>query len=190
MLSLDFWPGHTSQMRLGSSFNKILSLELSRCPLTWWWLPDSPSSKRTVHVPACTHGKVPVGINRFNSLYFRTLWLFPSYSSPTSLSLCSVGTGKSHAVVISVQYLYWPSLVACAKGFITASRILHSSAQWCVCIDLCPCCLFFSQFSFSIQRQFSHVKLVLLNAKAYGGAVALSLLVRNKLLCWPINKAQ
>lgn len=70
ILSLDFWP-----------FNEILSLEWRRyLLLTWWWLPDLPSSKRMVHVPACTHGQVPVGINMSNSLNFRILWLFPFYS--------------------------------------------------------------------------------------------------------------
>lgn len=43
--------------------------------------------------------------------------------STTSLSLCFVGTRKSRAVVVSIQYLYWASLVACAKWYISATRI-------------------------------------------------------------------
>lgn len=102
--------------------------------------------------------------------------------------------GRFHAVVISSQYLYWASLVACAKGCTSTVRISCSSALWCVLIDLCLYCLLSSQFGhfiFSSPRQFSHVKLIVfLLANIYGGAACSFSSVRNKLLCWTFNKAQ
>lgn len=44
---------------------------------------------------------------------------------------CSMGTRKSHAVVVSVQYLYWASLVACAKGYQCYRDFLLFSPAMC-----------------------------------------------------------
>jgi len=71
--------------------------------------------------------------------------------SLTRLSLCSVDTTKSHAVAVFIWYLYGASLVACAEGPISSTRIF---LLFCpsMCLDwFVPvlCILFAIQFFIS-----------------------------------------
>lgn len=99
----------------------------------------------------------------------------------------SVGTRRSHAGVVSVNYLYWVSSEPCAKGSISNTRGFCSALQ-CVLIDfVCIISNLHNSF-FHFKDSFVTQDLYFSMLRPVEELVALFPAIRNQLVCWALTK--
>lgn len=187
-LHVDFF-FEKSQGATAVIIKKILSVKQKRHPLLMWSLiPPHPSGWCMFQLVLMVRCQLaPAGPTPWTLGYCD---YFHPILSCNNLSLCSMGTRKNHVVVVSVQYLYWASLVASAKGICQGYRhfLLFCSVM---CLDWFVPLLFvlFSVQYFISKTLCSSITSCISLCQDHGGACCVPF-VRSELLYREFNKAQ